>query len=71
MCGLNQSMMQHIRHTLARGPYLLGQRFTAADILFMSLFETARPLLGGCPIIDAYLVRADRPARRRALALDC
>jgi glutathione S-transferase len=71
MCGLNQSMMQHIRHTLARRPYLLGQRFTAADILFMSLFETARPLLGGCPIIDAYLVRADRPARRRALALDC
>lgn len=70
MSGLNESMMRHIRHTLQRGPYLLGERFTAADILFMSLFEMARPLLGDCPIIDAYLALADRPARRRALALD-
>ena len=70
MRGLNQAMMQHVRDTLQRGPYLLGQRFTAADILFMSLFEVARPLLGDCPVIDAYLARADRPARRRAFALD-
>ncbi|MDO9148771.1 MAG: glutathione S-transferase family protein [Hydrogenophaga sp.] len=70
MRGLNESMMRHIRHTLQRGPYLLGERFTAADILFMSLFEMARPLLGDCPVIDAYLALADRPARRRALALD-
>lgn len=70
MGGLNESMMRHIRHTLQRGPYLLGPRFTAADILFMSLFEMARPLLGSCPVIDAYLALADRPARRRALALD-
>lgn len=70
MGGLNESMMQHIRHTLQRGPYLLGQRFTAADILFMSLFEMAKPLLGDCPVINAYLACADRPARRRALALD-
>lgn len=70
MGGLNESMMRHIRHTLQRGPYLLGERFTAADILFMSLFEMARPLLGSCPVIDAYLALADRPARRRALALD-
>ena len=69
MSGLNESMMRHIKHTLQNGPYLLGQRFTAADILFMSLFELARPLLGDCPVIDAYLARADRPARRRALAL--
>ena len=71
MGGLNESMMRHIRHTLQRGPYVLGERFTAADILFMSLFEMARPLLGACPVIDAYLALADRPARRRALALDC
>ncbi len=70
MGGLNVSMMQHIRQTLQDGPYLLRQRFTAADILFMSLFELARPLLGACPVIDAYLVRADRPARRRALVRD-
>lgn len=71
MGSLNESMMRHIRHTLQRGPYVLGERFTAADILFMSLFEMARPLLGACPVIDAYLALADRPARRRALALDC
>lgn len=70
MSGLNESMMRHIRHTLQRGPYLLGERFTAVDILFMSLFEIARPLLGACPVIDAYLALADRSARRRALALD-
>ncbi|WP_348683885.1 glutathione S-transferase family protein [Acidovorax soli] len=70
MRGLNESMMRHIRHTLQRGPYLHGPRFTAADILFMSLFEIARPLLGDCPVIDAYLARANRPARQRALALD-
>ncbi len=70
MGSLNESMMKHIRDTLRNGPYLLGQRFTAADILFMSLFELAGPLLGDCPVINAYLSRADRPARRRALALD-
>lgn len=70
MAGLNDAMMRHIEHTLARGPYLLGERFTAADILFMSLFEQARPLLGDSAVLDAYLARADRPARRRALALD-
>ena len=31
MRGLNESMMRHIRHTLQRGPYVLGERFTAAD----------------------------------------
>jgi glutathione S-transferase len=67
MAGLNTAMMQHIEHTLARGPYLLGERFTAADILFMSLFEQARPLLGDNAVLDAYLAHADRPARRRAL----
>lgn len=68
MLGLNGSMMQHIKHTLQRGPYLLGERFTAADVLFMSLFEMARPLFGTCPVIDAYLALADRPARRRVFA---
>lgn len=70
MTGLNDAMMRHIEHTLSLGPYLLGERFTAADILFMSLFEQARPLLGDSAVLDAYLARADRPARRRALALD-
>lgn len=68
MLQLNEAMMHHIEATLAAGPYLLGEHFTAVDILFMSLFERARPLLGPSAVLDAYLARADRPARRRTLA---
>lgn len=68
MTGLDAAMMRHLEATLSAGPYLLGDRFTAADILYMSLFEQARPLLGDSPVLDAYLARADRPARRRAIS---
>lgn len=64
---LNDAMMAHIDHTLAAQPYLLGERFTAVDILYMDLFLRMRPLLGPSAVIDSYLTRADRPARRRAL----
>jgi glutathione S-transferase len=68
MSHLNEVMMKHIEATLTAGPYILGERFTAVDILYMSLFEHARPLLGKSAVLDAYLARADRPARRRAIA---
>ncbi len=68
MTLLDAAMMRHIAATLGGGPYLLGERFTAVDILYMSLFEHARPLLGASAVLDAYLARADRPARRRAAA---
>jgi glutathione S-transferase len=68
MSHLNDAMMKHIEATLTAGPYILGERFTAVDILYMSLFEHARPLLGKSAVLDAYLARADRPARRRAIA---
>ena len=64
---LNDVMMVHIEHTLAAQPYFLGQRFTAVDILYMALFERVRALLGPSAVIDAYLARADRLARRRAM----
>jgi glutathione S-transferase len=68
MSRLYEAMMCHIEETLARGPYILGERFTAADILYMSLFERARGLLGNRKAIDAYIARvAERPARQRAL----
>ena len=69
MSFLNAEMMKHIEATLAAGPYILGERFTAVDILYMSLFEHARLLLGESATIDAYLARADRSARRRASEL--
>lgn len=65
---LDEAMMAHIEHTLTAHPYMLGERFTAVDILYMALFERVRPLLGSSAAIDAYLGRADRPARRRAIA---
>jgi glutathione S-transferase len=68
MSHLNDAMMKHIEATLTAGPYILGERFTAVDILYMSLFEHARPLLGESAALDAYLARSDRPARRRAIA---
>lgn len=68
MTLLDAAMMRHVEATLGGGPYLLGERFTAVDILYMSLFEHARPLLGASAVLDAYLARADRPARRRAAA---
>jgi glutathione S-transferase len=67
MSHLNEAMMRHIEATLAAGPYILGERFTAVDILYMSLFEQARALLGPSAVLDAYLARTNRPARRRAL----
>lgn len=70
MTALDAAMMRHIEAALAASPYILGERFTAVDILYMSLFEQARPLLGVSTVLDAYLRRADRPARRRAIAKD-
>jgi glutathione S-transferase len=47
---------------------LLGDRFTAVDILYMSLFERARELVGKRNWIEAYFARGlDRPAHQRAL----
>jgi glutathione S-transferase len=71
MSRLNSSMMKHIEHTLANGPYILGNRFTAVDILYMSLFERARLLLPNIDGLDAYVARGqERPARLRAMAKD-
>jgi glutathione S-transferase len=68
MSRLYETMMRHVEKTLATSPYLLGERFTAADILYMSLFERARELLGKREWIDAYIARGlARPARQRAV----
>ena len=64
---LNDAMWQHLLHTLASQPYMLGERFTAVDILYIELFERLRAVLGPSDLIDAYIARGDRPARQRAL----
>lgn len=64
---LNDAMWQHLLHTLATQPFLLGENFTAVDILYIGLFERLRVVVGPSDVIDAYIARGDRPARRRAL----
>jgi len=68
MSRLFEAIMLNIERTLVKSPYLLGERFTAVDILYMSLFDQARELLGKGDWIDAYIARGlDRPVRQRAL----
>ena len=56
---------------LARGPWLLGDDFSAADILFISLLQFARQMLPPHAVYDDWLARAQaRPALTRALLKD-
>ena len=64
---LNDAMWQHLLHTLATQPFMLGDRFTAVDILYIELFERLRAVIEPSELVDAYIARGDRPARRRAL----
>jgi glutathione S-transferase len=69
MSRLYLAMMRNIEETLNAGPFMLGERFTAVDILYMSLFEHSRALLGQSDRIEAYWRRGlARPARQRALS---
>jgi glutathione S-transferase len=56
---------------LKQGPYVMGDRFTSADILFGSMVQWGRAVLPESPLLDAYAKRlAERPAAQRALAKD-
>jgi glutathione S-transferase len=56
---------------LARGPYLLGERFSAVDILFTSLGQYMRNMLPAGEPIDGYLGRCGtRPAAEIARGKD-
>jgi glutathione S-transferase len=56
---------------LARGPYLLGERFSAVDVLYGTTFALfgQSPALPKSPVIEAYVQRiVSRPAYARAMA---
>lgn len=58
---------------LSQGPYLLGERFSAADILYGSTFAMflQSPLMPKSAILEDYVQRiVSRPAFARAQALD-
>lgn len=62
---------RRILSALRANPYLLGERFSAADLLIASMGQWARTMLPADPLVDVFLERAAaRPALARALARD-
>lgn len=69
--GRPETMNRLISQALERGAYLLGDRFTAADLLIGSLGQWSRDLLPESAAIDGWLARLNaRPALARAMARD-
>lgn len=74
-CGYGDydTMLKTVTDQLERGPYLLGERFSAADVLWGSAFNWALmfKLVPELPVIRAYIDRVtSRPAMQRAMAAD-
>ncbi len=66
-------VLAYVIDTLKRGPYLLGDRFSTADVLFGSTFALFKgsPLLPKNESIDAYVASlVERPAYKRGAAKD-
>ncbi|KQY85889.1 glutathione S-transferase family protein [Brevundimonas sp. Root1423] len=56
---------------LATGPYLMGDRFTAVDVMIASALAWGREYVPESELVDAYLERVlNRPANARAMAKD-
>jgi glutathione S-transferase len=64
-------VVDRVSSALTRGPYLLGQQFSAADILVSGPFEWDTALAADHVSIQGWLARLNsRPAARRAVAKD-
>ena len=71
--GDYDTMLTTLTNQLARGPYLLGERFTAADVLWGTAltWTTMFKLVPELPVIVDYMARVNaRPAMARARARD-
>jgi glutathione S-transferase len=71
--GDYDTMIKTLTDQLAKGPYILGERFTAADILWGTALNwtTMFKLVPETPLITAYIERiANRPAVQRARLKD-
>jgi glutathione S-transferase len=65
------AVVRRIENALAKGPYIMGDTFTAADLLVASALAFGRRAFPESTTIDAYLERCKgRPANVRAMALD-
>lgn len=66
-----KEMNERVRVALEANPYLLGESFSAADVLLASLGQWARHMLPAGDPVDAYLARLNaRPALARAMTKD-
>jgi glutathione S-transferase len=66
-----EALDAHWKAALERGPYLLGERFSAVDILFGSLLQFFRTVMPPHPVYDEWVGRLNaRPALARAAAKD-
>ena len=68
-----EEAMEHVIKTLTDSPYLLGEQFSAADVLYATTFGMfgASPIMPKSPAIEAYVKRClERPAYARAQAKD-
>lgn len=68
-----EEVMAFLVGTLTDHPYIVGDAFTGADVLYATMFNlfAASPMLPKSPVIDAYVKRCiERPAFARALAKD-
>ena len=71
--GTYETMLQTLWNQLGDGPYLLGDRFTAADVLWGTALRwtTMFKLVPETPVIAGYVARvAARPAVARAAKID-
>lgn len=65
------AVIARLSGALSRGPYLMGQRFTAVDVMVGSALAWAREFLPADRALDLYLERVlDRPANVMATAKD-
>lgn len=67
------TVLRTVTDQLARGPYILGERFTAADVLWGGAFAwlTTFGIVEKTPLIEAYIGRiTSRPAYRKVTEAD-
>ena len=66
-----EQMVERFEAALAKGPYVLGESFSAADVLYGSVVQWGAQMLPKQDVFDAYLARlTGRPAFERATARD-
>lgn len=68
-----EEAMSAIQEVLSKGPYILGERFSAADVLYGTTFAMfgQSPMMPESAVIDDYVQRiVTRPALGRAQARD-